>query len=162
MKPLLKKLLKRDPEERHQCWADIIEKLNIGMMQRIGSGLVEVVTTMQRFENTQAVTNTRLQVLVTEMAQINQQNQAIFSYLKAQMPQIINFFRTIDAELKVSCPRFVRIKLKKLSSTKAEATRNIMTCRSNLAKTEVAISFICQHSYQVLFLPRLTSNGWKI
>jgi len=73
MKPLLKKLLKRDPEERYHRWADIIEKLEDG----------DTYNGMQVIGNKVQVLDNGVQVWATEAVQVNQKNQAMFSYMKA-------------------------------------------------------------------------------
>jgi len=73
MKPLLKQLLKRDPEERYHRWADIIEKLEDG----------DTYNGMQVIGNKVQVLDNGVQVWATEAAQVNQKNQAMFSYMKA-------------------------------------------------------------------------------
>ena len=73
MKPLLKKLLKRDPEERYHRWADIIEKLEDG----------DTYNGMQVIGNKVQVLDNGVQVWATKAVQVNQKNQAMFSYMKA-------------------------------------------------------------------------------
>jgi serine/threonine protein kinase len=101
MKLLLQRLLKRDPDERYHYWDDVLKKLKAvdmyNKMQEIGNGI-------QVIENKVDAHQKEIQGVKAEVTQINQ-------YMKAQMSQIMKILRTIDAKLKVSCPRFVCIKL---------------------------------------------------
>ena len=65
----------------------------------------------------------------------------------------MKILRTIDAELKESCPRIVYIKQ---LSKQAGASSNLTTCLSNLVKFEVEIYFVCQHSFTVVKETRIT------
>ena len=63
--------------------------------------------------------------------------------------------RTIDAELKESCPRIVYIKQ---LSKQAGASSNLTKCLSNLVKFEVEIYFVFSIHLQLLKKPELLSR----
>ena len=65
----------------------------------------------------------------------------------------MKILRTIDAELKESCPRIVYIEQ---LSKQAGASSNLTKCLSNLVKFEVEIYFVCQHSFTVVKETRIT------
>ena len=67
----------------------------------------------------------------------------------------MKILRTIDAEVKVSCPRIVYIKL---ISNQAGASNNLTICLSNLVKFEVEIYFVCQHSFTYVEETRITTK----
>jgi serine/threonine protein kinase len=145
MKPLLKKLLKRNPEKRYRRWADIIEKLEDG---DIYNEIQVIGQKVQVIENKVDANQKGIQDVKAEVAQVNQ-------YMKAQIPQIMKILRTIDAELKGSCPRTVYIKL---ISNQAGSSSNLTTCLSNLVKFEVEIYFVCQHSFTHVEETRITTK----
>ena len=67
----------------------------------------------------------------------------------------MKILRTIDAELKESCPRIVYIEQ---LSKQAGASSNLTKCLSNLVKFEVEIYFVCQHSFTVVEETRFTTK----
>ena len=66
-------MLKKDPVERYLCWNEIISKLENG----------DIYNETQVIGQKVQVIGNGMEVMGKAVTQLNQQNQAMFSYLKA-------------------------------------------------------------------------------